>query len=147
MQYRNLEEKNDALSTCCSVLLLRHLICTFLAVSYFQCCYEGSWLPKEYQKVKYFCLLCNHKEVTLGRTLEWTFCGSTCVVTVVIVNTELMSYLLVQPFCYLISVSPFLTRLVFFEFWLLYFWHHFPSISVYTFLPLSFSQIFIFTLL
>lgn len=56
--------------------LPRHLLCTFLAVWYFQSCYEESCLPKgEYQKVKYFCLLCNHKEVTSGRTLEWTFCG------------------------------------------------------------------------
>lgn len=62
--------------------LLRHLLCTFLAVWYFQSCYEENWLPKgEYQKVKYFCLLCNDREVTLGRTLKWTFCGQQmCVV-------------------------------------------------------------------
>lgn len=75
MQYKNLEEKNEALNTWCSVLFLRHLIRTFFSVSYFQSCSEESCLPKEYQKVKYYCLLCNHKEVTLGRTLEWAFCG------------------------------------------------------------------------
>lgn len=60
--------------------LLRHLICTFLAVWYFQSCYEESCLPKgEYQKVKYFCLLCNTKEVTLDRNWNELSVGSTCV--------------------------------------------------------------------
>lgn len=119
MKYRNLEEKNDALSTWCSVHFLRHLICTFLAVSYFHSCYKESCLLQEYQKVKYFCLLCNHKKVTLGRTLEWTSCGQHVCGQQVIVNIEFVPYLLDQPFCYFISISPFLTCLVFFGFWLL----------------------------
>lgn len=76
--------------------LLRHLLCTFLAVWYFQSCYEESCLPKgEYQKVKYFCLLRNPKEVTLDRNWNELSVGSTCVwYYQATLNAEVIPYLL-----------------------------------------------------
>lgn len=151
MQYRNLQKKKDALSTWCSILFLKHLICAFLAVSYFQSCYGESCLPKEYQKAKYFCPLCNHKEVTLGRTLEWTFCGQhVC---------GHRKPLWIQNLCLICWASPsvisfvylLLTHLVFLGVWLLCLWalfslnFHGLHTSSSTFLSDFFLYIFIST--